>query len=87
MKDNTIIVFTSDHGDFMGEHGMFVKGGVFYDCLVKVPLIIAWNNGDFDQGVKEKSVVSTIDIIPTLLHLQGIGDFNNNGIGWKKNNE
>ena len=27
----TVILFTSDHGDFMGEHGMFVKGGVFYD--------------------------------------------------------
>ena len=87
LKDNTIIVFTSDHGDFMGEHGMFVKGGVFYDCLVKVPLIIAWNNGDFEQGVREKSVVSTIDIIPTLLQLQGIGNFNDTGIGWKKNNE
>lgn len=87
LKENTIIVFTSDHGDFMGEHGMFVKGGVFYDCLVKVPLIISWPKGDFKKGVKEKSVVSTIDIIPTLFNLQGLVDFKETGLGWKKNNE
>ena len=87
LKKNTIIIFTSDHGDFMGEHGMFVKGGVFYDCLVKVPLIISWPNGDFSKNIKEKSVVSTIDIIPTLLHLQGLGNFSETGIGWKKKNE
>ncbi|MBT3942009.1 MAG: sulfatase-like hydrolase/transferase [Chloroflexi bacterium] len=71
LKDNTIIVFTADHGDFMGEHDMIVKGGVFYDCLVRVPLIVSWP-GQVAQGVRDDSMVSTIDIVPTLLELQGI---------------
>ena len=82
-----MIVFTSDHGDFMGEHGMTVKGGVFYDCLVKVPLIISWPNGKFDTGVIDESMVNTIDILPTLLFLQGLGDFKNLGKGWTNNNQ
>eukprot|EP01051_Picozoa_sp_SAG22_P012995 SAG22_NODE_1407_length_4489_cov_3.308884_1_plen_386_part_00 len=35
LDQDTIVVFTSDHGDFMGEHGMQCKGGAFYDCLVR----------------------------------------------------
>jgi arylsulfatase A-like enzyme len=35
LRENTIVVFTADHGDFAGEHGMSVKGGVFYDALVR----------------------------------------------------
>ena len=71
LRDNTIVVFTADHGDFMGEHDMLVKGGVFYDCLVRVPLIVSWP-GRVPQGALDDSMVSTIDIVPTLLQLQGI---------------
>jgi arylsulfatase A-like enzyme len=67
LAEDTIIVFTADHGDFMGEHDMIVKGGVFYDCLVRVPLIVSWP-GRAPVGVRGNS----IDIVPTLLQLQGI---------------
>ncbi len=75
LRDNTVIVFTADHGDFMGEHGMAVKGGVFYDCLVRVPLIVSWPGGGVAQGEVERSPVSTIDVLPTLLKLQGLATF------------
>lgn len=75
LKENTIIVFTADHGDFMGEHRMAVKGGVFYDCLVRVPLLVSWPDGGVPQGKVEKSPVNTIDILPTLLKLQELADF------------
>jgi arylsulfatase len=75
LRDNTVIVFTADHGDFMGEHGMAVKGGVFYDCLVRVPLIVSWPGGGVPQGVVESSPVSTIDVLPTLLKLQRLASF------------
>ena len=75
LREDTIVVFTSDHGDFMGEHGMAVKGGIFYDCLVRVPLIISWPGGGLPQNVVDSSMVNTIDILPTLLQLQGIADF------------
>jgi arylsulfatase A-like enzyme len=74
LRENTIVVFTADHGDFMGEHGMVVKGGVFYDCLTRVPLIVSWIGGPAGgvSGRVDESLVSTVDILPTLLSLQGI---------------
>jgi arylsulfatase A-like enzyme len=39
--DSTIIVFTSDHGDFMAEHGVLGKPECFFDCLMRVAMIIA----------------------------------------------
>ena len=71
IADDTIVVFCSDHGDFMGEHDMTCKGGVFYDCLTRVPLVISWP-GRIPQGQVESSMVSLIDIVPTLFALQGI---------------
>jgi arylsulfatase len=87
LRDNTIIVFTADHGDFAGEHGMVVKGGVFYDALVRVPLIVSWPSGGVAQGAADVSMTSTIDIIPTLLELQGLASFNGVGTGWARENE
>ena len=68
---NTIIVFCSDHGDFAGEHQMAAKGGVLYDCLVRVPLIVA-APGRLPQNELVLSPVSLVDIVPTLFHLQGL---------------
>ncbi len=75
LRKDTIIVFTSDHGDFAGEHNMFGKAGAFYDSLVRVPCIISWPNGEIPQGITDKSLVNTIDILPTILELSGICDF------------
>jgi arylsulfatase A-like enzyme len=71
LRENTIVVFCSDHGDFMGEHGMQCKGGVFYDCLTHVPLVVAWP-GHLPQGVRAAGPVNLVDIVPTLLQLQGM---------------
>lgn len=70
LRKNTIVVFCSDHGDFSGEHNMTIKGGVFYDCLTKVPLAISYPAG-LSAGIKVESFVNLIDIVPTLLKLQG----------------
>ena len=53
----------------MGEHGMTAKGGVFYDCLTRIPLIISCP-GIIKAGQVDKSMVSLIDVVPTLLTLQ-----------------
>lgn len=71
LDKNTIIVFCSDHGDFAGEHRMQCKGGVFYDCLTRVPLVIAWP-GQLPAGVRDASMANLVDVVPTLLTLQGI---------------
>ena len=41
-RDNTIVVFTSDHGETLGDHGLIQKGCRFYEGLVRVPLIFSW---------------------------------------------
>ena len=71
LRDNTAIVFCSDHGDFMAEHAMQCKGGVFYDCLTRVPLVLSCP-GRIPEGVVDESMTSLIDIVPTLFALQGI---------------
>ncbi len=82
MLDDTIIVFTADHGDFMVEHNMAVKGGVFYDCLTRVPLIVSFPQGGVPCGEIDESMVNTIDILPTLLELQGLAKFEGVHDGW-----
>lgn len=82
MLEDTIIVFTADHGDFMAEHNMAVKGGVFYDCLTRVPLIMSFPDGGVPQGVIDESMVNTVDILPTLLELQGLASFEGIHDGW-----
>lgn len=69
LRENTIVVFCSDHGDFMGDHRLQCKGGVFYDCLTRVPLIVSWP-GHVSSGQVDTSMVNLVDIIPTMLTLQ-----------------
>lgn len=70
LREKTIVVFCSDHGDFAGEHRMMVKGGAFYDCLTRVPLLVSWPTRLL-EGQVDDSMVSLTDVVPTLLNLQG----------------
>ena len=63
--DNTLIVFTADHGDFMGFHHMLLKGNYMYDPVVKVPLILKWP-GSEHTGTVSNRLVNNIDLAPTL---------------------
>ncbi len=65
LYENTIIVFTSDHGDHLGEHGLFFKGQM-YDSCAKVPLIIKDSCGK-RKGERDSSVVNTLHLFATLL--------------------
>lgn len=64
--ENTIIVFTSDHGEMLGDHGIYLKGGYPYDALIHVPLVFSWK-GHFMQGLQSDALVELVDIVPTLL--------------------
>jgi choline-sulfatase len=50
---------------------MQCKGGVFYDCLTRIPLLLAWP-GHLPGGVVDESMVNLVDVAPTLLRLQGL---------------
>ena len=71
LYQNTLIVFTADHGDYMGYHHMLLKGNYMYDPLVKVPLLIKWP-GARDAGTVCERLVSNIDVAPTLCRAAGL---------------
>lgn len=70
--ENTIVVFTSDHGDLCGSHRMIDKHYVMYDDVVRVPLIIRWPGTRSGGHVESGFVSSCLDIGPTLLDCAGI---------------
>ena len=65
LDENTLIIYTSDHGDMQGEHGLFWKH-VFYEESVRVPLIFSWP-GRIPAGQRCGNVVSAIDVAATML--------------------
>jgi arylsulfatase A-like enzyme len=70
-RKDTIVVFCSDHGDFMVEHGMSEKGGAMYDCLTHVPLIVSAPSAP-GAGTRAPQLVSLLDVMPTVLNLAGL---------------
>jgi len=71
LTDDTIVVFTSDHGDMMGSHGLMGKD-VWYDESLLVPFMIRWP-GRIPEGTDDL-LFGTPDIMPTLLGLMGLVD-------------
>jgi arylsulfatase A-like enzyme len=71
--DNTLLVFTSDHGEMLGSHGLWSKGAVFYEELINVPLLIkppaASPSGGraLPGGHHTNHLVSHVDLVPTIL--------------------
>jgi len=72
LASNTVFIFTSDHGDFAGEHGCVEKWDtMFYDCLIKVPLIIQYPPR-LKAGLKVDALVENVDLVPTMMELCGL---------------
>lgn len=70
LLENTIVVYTADHGEMMGEHLSWTKGLTGYDATVRVPMIIRYPEG-FNGGVRIDKMACSIDLLPTLLDLTG----------------
>lgn len=70
LRDKTLIVFTSDHGDMCGQHGLINKG-VPMDDASRIPLIISYPAG-LPSGIVVEPVVSVVDFTPSLLSFCGI---------------
>ena len=69
-EEHTLVVFTSDHGEMLGDHGLIQKGCRFYEGLVRVPLILAWP-GAIQRGLVSDALVELTDLAPTLLQAAG----------------
>jgi arylsulfatase len=61
----------SDHGEMLGDHGIFLKGPYFYEGAIRVPMIIRWP-GRYKAGLRSDALVEMVDLAPTLLEAAGI---------------
>lgn len=68
---DTVVVFTADHGDLTGSHGMMDKHYVMYDELVRVPLIVRWPERIRPGTVVEELVYNLLDLVPTIYAASG----------------
>ncbi|MBN1557000.1 MAG: sulfatase-like hydrolase/transferase, partial [Lentisphaerae bacterium] len=71
LADDTLVVFTSDHGDNLGSHGLCQKGSMNEEAI-RIPLIVRGPARQRDAGVDKKHVVSLVDMAPTLLSRAGL---------------
>jgi arylsulfatase A-like enzyme len=68
--DNTVIIFTSDHGDFAGEHGLILKNLGIFESLHRIPFIIAYPGCPAGKVIDK--IVESVDMYPTICKLAAI---------------
>src|SRR5262249_53739663 len=72
LAGDTIVVYTSDHGEFAGEHGIMEKApGICSDAVTRIPFIWRWP-GRIKAGHVAEEIVETVDFAPTLCALAGL---------------
>ncbi|WP_168121359.1 sulfatase-like hydrolase/transferase [Paenibacillus sp. HB172176] len=70
LTNNTVVLFTSDHGDSMGAHGLIQKHNMFYDSFTRVPFIVAAPG--YGGSRRTAQMAELIDMMPTFLDMAGI---------------
>jgi arylsulfatase A-like enzyme len=81
LSDNTLVIFTSDHGEMLGAHGMRGKF-CFYEESVRVPLILRYPGG-IEGGQRIDMPVSTMNLFPTIMEYAGIPGMESDGFSLK----
>jgi arylsulfatase A-like enzyme len=71
-RDNTLVLYCSDHGDYCGEHGLFAKGIPCFRGAYHVPAIVRWPAYAREPGRRVDEFVSLADVAPTLLEAAGL---------------
>jgi arylsulfatase A-like enzyme len=71
LAENTLLVCTTDHGELLGDHGLWMKGPFHYEQLIRVPLLMRWPHG-FEGGRSTSSLLSLCDLAPTALAAAGL---------------
>jgi uncharacterized sulfatase len=71
LAGETAVVFTTDHGHFLGQHGLTAKGAFLYEDLVKVPFVVSLP-GAPGAGGRSEALQSLVDLAPTFLGLAGV---------------
>jgi arylsulfatase len=71
LRDDTLVIFMSDHGEMLGDHWMLNKGPFHFDGLLNIPFIWSWP-GHVREGVMTDTLASHLDLAPTLLDIAGV---------------
>ena len=71
-RENTLVLYTSDHGDYCGEHGLFAKGIPCFQGAYRVPAVIRWPAGVVNPGRRVDVFVSLADFGPTFQDVAGV---------------
>ena len=74
LAENTVVIFTSDHGDFMGDHQLLLKGPIHYRGLIRVPFV--WRDPAAPRGLRSAALAGAIDFAPTILARAGVAPWN-----------
>ena len=69
--ENTIIIYTTDHGDMCGAHKMMDKHHIMYEDVVKVPMIVKWDGVVEKNSQNHNYVYNTLDMAPTIVDIIG----------------
>jgi uncharacterized sulfatase len=81
IADDTLVVFTTDHGHFLGQHGLNAKGAFHYEDLIRVPFLVRWpgegaarsgTTARVPAGRVSRELQSTVDLAPTFLAAAGL---------------
>ena len=71
LSENTLVLFTTDHGELLGDHGLWMKGPFHYEQLVRVPTIIRYPAA-IPSAQRSNALFSHADIVPTILGAVGL---------------
>ncbi len=71
LAEDTLVIFTSDHGEMLGDHQLLLKGPMLYDPAVRVPLIMRWPE-HLPSGTRRDELVQWIDLTATFLDAAGV---------------
>jgi arylsulfatase A-like enzyme len=74
LAENTIVIFTTDHGDFLGDHRLMLKGPAHFEGITHVPLI--WAEPDRGAARSSDALAGTLDIAPTILDRAKVQPYN-----------
>ncbi len=71
IADNTIVLFTTDHGHFLGQHGLIAKGAFHYEDMLRIPMIVR-HPGHVPAAARSAALQSQVDFAPTFLAAAGL---------------
>lgn len=72
LRENTLVIYTSDHGDMCGSHGMMDKHFIMYDDVMRVPLIVRWPRVAWKGATCDAFVVNALDLAATFCAAVGL---------------